>query len=201
MLEVSLLKNLMCNFFYVFFKIFDTMGMKDVETLEQRFEYAEKVVEESKYSKPILFLDHDGVMCLTTDSEHYSWRGKLYRFKAKAVKVLNEIIELTDCNIVVTSDWRHEFSLKELQAYYKDMGVIKSPIAVTGFEPCAICQQEFARCKEINKFIEEHNVERYCVVDDMKLELVHNFVWTWNVREGIKQSGVKERIVNYLQNT
>ena len=177
------------------------MMAKMPESVKEKVEqYAEKIVGESEYSKPILFLDHDGVMCLATDSEHYSWRGKLYRFNAKAVKVLNEIIELTDCNIVVTSDWRHESSLEELQEYYKDMGVIKYPIAVTGFEPCAIEQQEFARCKEINKFIEERNIERYCVVDDMKLELVHNFVWTWKVTEGIKQSGVKERIVKFLQN-
>ena len=169
------------------------------ELIEQRFEYAEKVVEESKYSKPILFLDHDGVMCLATDSEHYSWRGKLYRFNAKAVKVLNEIISLTDCNIVVTSDWRHNVTLEELQDYYKDMGVIKSPVAVTGFEPSSLSQKEYARCVEINKFIEEHEVERYCVVDDMRLEFVHNFVWTWKATEGIKQTNAKYQIVNYLK--
>ena len=178
------------------------MMAKMPESVKEKVEqYAEKVVGESRYSKPILFLDHDGVMCLATDSEYYSWRGKLYRFNTKAVKVLNEIIELTDCNIVVTSDWRHDISLEELQEYYKDMGVIKCPIAVTGFERYALGQKEFARCEEINKFIEEHNVERYCVVDDMKLELVHNFVWTWKVAEGIKQGGAKERIVRYLQNT
>ena len=39
----------------------------------------------------ILFLDHDGVICFGKD------------FDKKAVKVLNQIIEKSDCEIIVNS--------------------------------------------------------------------------------------------------
>src|SRR5574338_218086 len=74
----------------------------------------------------ILFLDHDGVMVLRdTDGDLNNW------FDEKCVKVLNEIIRKTDCEIVVSSDWKNYFDLNELCNIYKKFGVIKCPISVT----------------------------------------------------------------------
>ena len=55
----------------------------------------------------ILFLDFDGVICLSTEwGSRYKTKTQFDRFNAKALKVLNEILFLTDCEIVVSYDWR-----------------------------------------------------------------------------------------------
>ena len=98
----------------------------------------------------VIFLDNDGVICLANNwgSRHkkqkewggmkLSMRGREipleYRFDdfdKKAVKVLNEIIEETGAEIVVSSDWRFHANLEELGDYYESQGIIKRPIDVT----------------------------------------------------------------------
>ena len=100
----------------------------------------------------VIFLDHDGVICLSNN-----WGGRTrkwvkyqsenldvskekkdapveYRFDdfdTKAVKVLNSILEETGCEIVVSSDWKLQATLEELGAYYESQGIIKRPIALT----------------------------------------------------------------------
>ena len=83
----------------------------------------------------ILFLDNDGVICLSNNWGSRSKKWSKYRsanpdsgkekkdapvfvrfddFDKKAIKVLNEIIEETGCEIVVSSDWRLHANLEEL---------------------------------------------------------------------------------------
>ena len=52
-------------------------------------------------------------------------------FNTKAVKVLNEILEKTDADIIVSSDWRNNFTLEQLGEIFEWQGVIKKPIGVT----------------------------------------------------------------------
>ncbi len=86
----------------------------------------------------VIFLDHDGVICLP---EQWGSREKKQQefdpeksspvdvkfddFDKNAVGVLNEILKETDCEIVVTSDWRHYVTLEEIGEYYEHQGVIK----------------------------------------------------------------------------
>jgi len=98
----------------------------------------------------VIFLDNDGVICLSTEwggryKKQKKWGGRKlsmtpseipfeYRFdnfNKKAVKVLNEVLEETGAEIVVSSDWRYYASLEELQKYYMDQGITKGPIGVT----------------------------------------------------------------------
>ena len=98
----------------------------------------------------IIFLDNDGVICLANNwgsrlKKQKKWGGKKlsmsnneipleYRFDnfdQKAVKVLNEILEETDAEIVVSSDWRLHATLEELGDYYESQGIIKRPFGVT----------------------------------------------------------------------
>jgi hypothetical protein len=102
--------------------------------------------------KSILFLDHDGVICLSNNWGGRSKKWAKYRsenpdsslefkdkpvncrfddFDTKAIKVLNEIIEQTGCDIVVSSDWRLHATLEELGDYYISQGIIKRPVDVT----------------------------------------------------------------------
>ena len=201
----------------------------------------------------IIFLDNDGVICLSNN-----WGGRFKKFKKyqkenpniefvndksipveyrfdnfddKAVKVLNEILEITGAEIVVSSDWKKHATLEELGDYYESKGIIKRPIAVTdlfaakatewdasGFMPkefpwLRYDQLEQERHFEILHWLKEHpEVTLWVAVDDLNMgKEIHsrygdetrdwgltNFVWTPREDEGIKQSGVKEKIIKFL---
>jgi hypothetical protein len=164
----------------------------------------------------VLFLDHDGVICLQDE-----WGGRFARyregldsafddFNLKAIKVLNEIIEATNCEIVISSDWRHHCTLEQMQELYRARGIKKSPISVTEYIPCSAVHLESARIDEILQWLSKtKSVTSWCAVDDMDLSNgtslftekpigLKNFVRTPNSKEGIKQSGVKEKIIQFL---
>ena len=98
----------------------------------------------------VIFLDHDGVICLSTEwggrfKKQNKWGGRKlsmttlempieYRFdnfNEKAINVLNEILEETGAEIVVSSDWKRWADVKEMGEYYESKGIIKKPIAFT----------------------------------------------------------------------
>jgi len=100
----------------------------------------------------VIFLDNDGVICLSNNWGGRSKKWARYRsanpessrvlsdapvdvrfdnFDTKAVKVLNEILELTESEIVVSSDWRFHANLEELGEYYLSQGISKKPIGFT----------------------------------------------------------------------
>jgi hypothetical protein len=198
----------------------------------------------------VLFLDNDGVICLS-----YNWGGRSkkwskyrsvnpdsskekkdapveYRFDdfdSKAIKVLNEIIEETGCDIVVSSDWRLHANLEELGYYYMKQGIIKKPIAVTDIFQDIFPKEwnafkfhadlELERSMEINHWLENHpEVTHWVAVDDLNMSVeflgdrfsskdgsdkklgLSNFVLTPKSSEGIKQSGIKEKIIKFLKN-
>lgn len=98
----------------------------------------------------VIFLDNDGVICLSSNwgtrhKKQTKWGGmklstdkfsipvdcRFDNFDKKAVKILNQILETTDAEIVVSSDWRLHANLEELGEYYISQGIIKKPIGVT----------------------------------------------------------------------
>ena len=197
-----------------------------------------------------MFLDNDGVICL---SDNWGSRGKKqkkwaneggtlmikdmpveYRFDnfdLKAVKILNEILEETGVEIVVSSDWRYHANLEELGDYYESQGILKRPISVTevfnyndwleegfiqdhdNFRWSRQEDLEQRRHFEIKKWLRDHpEVSHWVAVDDLNMGKtftdwrgdverswgLENFVLTPRSREGIKQNGVKEKIIKYL---
>jgi len=172
----------------------------------------------------VLVLDHDGVMCLSTE-----WGGRMKKikkwklenpesegyvndpkipphirmdnFNSKAVKVLNEILEITGAEIVVSSDWKLHCTLEELQNMFKEYGVIKSPIDITPNKVLTnISDLEDNRVSEINTWLNNHpEVSHWVAVDDLDLSELPNFVQTKKpYNEGIKQSGIKDKIISFL---
>jgi len=196
----------------------------------------------------ILFLDNDGVICLSNNwgerakkwanfkrdnpDVEFTDRPVLYRFDdfdKGAVKVLNEILEQTGAEIVVSSDWRLHANLEELGEYYESQGIIKRPIAVTDIFKDIFPKEwnafryraelELERSMEIGHWLENHpEVTQWVAVDDLNMSPeflskyfsnnenedknpgLNNFVLTPRSREGIKQSGVKEKIIKFLTN-
>jgi hypothetical protein len=190
----------------------------------------------------VLFLDNDGVICLSNNWGGRKKKWSKYRsanpdsspmvkdapvsvrfddFDKKAIRILNEIIEETGCEIVVSSDWKLHATLEELGDYYESQGIIKRPIALTpNIQNCywhnntvwvwsPRWELEMIRVIEIKQYLHDHpEVTHWVSIDDLNMGkigepwkdewAIDNFVLTPKSNEGIKQSGVKEKILNYL---
>lgn len=190
----------------------------------------------------VIFLDNDGVICLSNNwgSRHTKQKkwGKLknsmtisemdveYRFDdfdKKAITVLNEILQETDAEIVVSSDWRLFATLEELGEYYTSQGIIKPPIGVTkklgqfeipaDFNWIKQWDLEQTRSFEIHQYLKDHpEITHWVAVDDLNMGKtgkyysmeferdwgLENFVYIPVSSEGIKQSSIKEKILKYL---
>jgi hypothetical protein len=96
----------------------------------------------------VIFLDHDGVICLPqqqggrfkkqkkagfsfSNDPNMPVECRFDNFDPKAVKILNEILEKTGAEIVVSSDWRNHATLEEMGEYYLSKGIAKKPIGYT----------------------------------------------------------------------
>ena len=191
----------------------------------------------------VIFLDHDGVICLSNNWGGRTKKWAKYRsenpdsskekkdapvsfrfddFDTKSVKVLNEILEETGAEIVVSSDWKLYATLEELSEYYELHGIIKKPIALTpNLGKCTWYNNiiwmwsprwelEMIRVIEIKQYLHDHpEITHWVSVDDLNMGkngeawkdewAIDNFVLTPKSNEGIKQSGIKEKILNYLR--
>lgn len=170
----------------------------------------ETVMNRSSYK--ILFLDNDGVICLSSEWGS-RFKGKRYgldktfdNFNKGAVEILNEIITETECEIVISSDWRLHCSLAEMQALFLERGIKKAPIDYTPVIKMTgehlMKSNEEIRSIEILKWLEtwsKFGVSTWCAVDDLDMgPYLNNFVLTPRDREGIKQTGIKRKIVKAL---
>ena len=128
----------------------------------------------------VIFLDHDGVICLSNN-----WGSRFKKkpgdpfanfdnFDKKAIKVLNEILLDTDAEIVISSDWKYHHTLEEMRNFYAHQGIIKLPIDFTprigdlvkGEFPAA--ELEIARVFEIKSWLAAHpEVTQWVAVDDL----------------------------------
>ena len=178
----------------------------------------------------VIFLDHDGVICLLNNfgsrskkngyiGLNSSIESRFDNFDQKAVKVLNSIIEETDCEIVVSSDWRTWATLEEMGQYYLLQGIIKQPIGyTTRVLPAGLVyyhrdtESEETRSYEIQEWLKEHpEVTNWVAVDDLNMRVrcifdngdymwgLPNFVHTPISTEGIKQTGIKDKIISFLK--
>ena len=167
----------------------------------------------------IIFLDHDGVICCTKQfgtrrSKKSREKGEIFdKFCPKAIKVLNEVLEKTDAEIVVTSSWRTHCDLPYMQNLYIERGIIKQPIAFTeDMENVWDSNDDFneykdyykissgIRIKEIKTWLSKNpNVKNWVVIDDLDMKkLGRNFVLCPSEDEGIKRAGIKQRIIEIL---
>jgi hypothetical protein len=191
----------------------------------------------------VIFLDHDGVICLSTEwGSRFKKQKKVRRklsqsimsmpvdtrfdnFNKKAIKVLNEILEETGAEIVVSSDWKRWANVEEMGEYYESKGIIKKPIALTPslgqcdwhYEKVWVWSKdwdlEMCRVIEIKQYLHNHpEITHWVSIDDLDMgktgvksgsEFEHewgldNFVLTPKSNEGIKQLGIKEKVLKFL---
>ena len=191
----------------------------------------------------VIFLDHDGVICL---SNNWGTRYKKQRkwgnikmsmtskdmplevrfddFDEKSISVLNEIIQTTGAEIVVSSDWKHHANVDEMGLYYESQDICKKPIAFTPnlgdctnyddtFEWNRQWDLEQTRSLEIKQYLQDHpEITHWVAIDDLNMgktgldysvEFQHdwgldNFVLTPKGSKGIKEVDIKEKVINYL---
>lgn len=193
----------------------------------------------------VIFLDHDGVICLPEQWESRYKKERKYRkdkklshddpidvnarfdnFDKKCVNILNKIIEETECELVITSDWRLEATLEEMGIYYENQGIIKKPIDFTHsmsyeeYEQSRVnntfknynYKYDEVRANEIRKYLSEHpEITHWVAIDDLDMRYysydytgeiiipwgLKNFIMT-RFNEGLKQTGLKDKILKYL---
>ena len=153
----------------------------------------------------VIFLDHDGVICLSTEWGSRHKRGTTFdKLNAKAVKVLNEILEETGVEIVISSDWKLHADIVELKQVYVNEGILKLPIDVTPKNPVHwydVGSLENARIMEIQMYLAKHpEITHWVAVDDLEMFDLgkDHFVHCPKSSQGIKQSGIKDKIIKIL---
>jgi hypothetical protein len=188
-----------------------------------------------------IFMDHDGVLCLSNNWGGRSKKWAKYRseypesssekrdapvsvrfddFDEKAVRILNQILEESGAEIVVSSDWKGWANLEEMGEYYVSQGIIKKPIALTpNLGECTWYTKdvwvwspkwdlEMSRVIEIKQYLHDHpEITHWVAVDDLNMGKdedwkdwgLDNFVLTPRSNEGIKQSSIKGKILKHLK--
>jgi hypothetical protein len=192
----------------------------------------------------VIFLDHDGVICLSTEwggrhkkqqkvgrkltqsVESLPVDARFDNFNKKAIKILNEILEETNAEIVISSDWKRWATVEEMGEYYESQGVKKKPIGFTKrlnectcynhqtFQWSSKWELEQERSIEINQYLVDHpEITHWVAIDDLNMGIpqthdswgdmvmdwgLSNFVLTPKGSEGIKQSGIKEKVLKFL---
>jgi hypothetical protein len=155
-----------------------------------------------------IFLDLDGVMVPMWGAGHTSAMSKDNKWSAepmcsKAVKILNEILEATDAEIVISSDWRHHYRLSELRDIFKANGVSKLPIGFTvSSRNYTATNLEGGRVEEIREYVKRHRLEHWVSIDDLDMfDLEPHFGHCKDAQAGIKATGLKDKIIKALELT
>ena len=156
-----------------------------------------------------IFLDIDRV--LATTHQYYTNRKKwhdmydCYRFDEKCVKVFNEILSKTDPVIILSSDWKLRYNLEIMNEIFKWNAVNAVVTDITdnlwGVKFKSVAQLQDCRADEILKYVHENQIENWLAIDDLDLSPwidEQHFVRTPRANEGIKQSGIKNKILNIL---
>jgi len=162
-----------------------------------------------------IFLDIDGV--LACDAQLYmnakkfqskhEWAKELnvlYPFDKDCVKIFNEILELSDAEIILSSDWKLFWNLENLNIIFKKNGVIKSPIDITENFTVSIDSWvglEKNRASQIHEYIERNGIEDFIILDDLDIKKYMDPKYDDNIfltrsKEGLKQSMLKTKILN-----
>ena len=157
------------------------------------------------------FWDIDGVLATTyqfnTNRKKWHPTFDCYRFDEKCVKVFNSIIEIVNPVIILSSDWKIHYSIEQMNEIFKWNAVNATVSDTTGSSWgvmfTSLQQLEECRAYEIKKYVAEHNITNWIAIDDLDLSKwisSMHFVRTPRANEGIKQSGVKDKILNALYN-
>ncbi|AIA64872.1 hypothetical protein AVV44_gp073 [Cronobacter phage S13] len=106
--------------------------------------------------KTVLFLDIDGVLNSKKSLGVYG-----VHLSSDMVRCLNKIVKLTQCDVVLSSSWRSLFTLDMFHAMMFNQGMTYCHKIVGKTDNFSSF-----RGKEIQKYLDEHDYSRYCILDD-----------------------------------
>lgn len=122
----------------------------------------------------VIFLDIDGV--LRTDKSDKFWSKVLNQdiptsiFERKlsptSIKILNEIILITDAKVVITSMWRTFYNIDRLRSIFKDSGFKGEIVGET--------KQFGDRGEEIQEWLDTNYINKYVVIDDSVRDILNH---------------------------
>ncbi len=168
----------------------------------------------------VIMIDIDGVLAThkqyrtKKSSPYYLSEYNCYPYDEKCVKILNEIIEETDAEIILSSDWSLYYTLEQMDGIFKHNGIIKSPYdfieqKALKVSASAALNRGFSIDEHI--FFHQHEFGNYVIIDDLDITCYNN---KWSQErtvdydkfvhcsrgdfEGIKQTGIKEKILKIL---
>lgn len=123
-----------------------------------------------------------------------------YPFDPYCVEVFNEILDNTDADIVLSSDWQRHFDLEQLFKIFTLNGVKKAPIDHTRQVKVKMTSMPMVdRVVAINKYLDDHpSIQKYIIIDDMPM--YHDFheqvfAWCYDGVKGIALEGLKDKII------
>ena len=156
-------------------------------------------------SNPYIFLDIDDVM--VTSKQYFGKYHKKYDghpFDSKCVNVLNEIIMKTNPIIIISSDWKYHFTISKLNEIFflNSVNTVVDSVTPSSWGVIFKSMQQLEECRayEINKYVKENEITKWVAIDDLDLNvwIPQNFVRCTHATEGIKQTGIKDKILNIL---
>jgi len=113
---------------------------------------------------PYIFLDIDGVLApnkMTKAPKSLWFNDTTYPFDPKCVKIFNRILEKTQAQIILSSDWRRVFEIEVLDEIFKFNKVVRGPIEIT---PVL-----FNRDLEIRGIVVNKRLSNFVIIDDSRL--------------------------------
>jgi len=146
--------------------------------------------------------------CSQPSGDELHGRRLFEPFDPVAVNVLNDILQKTDAEIVVSSDWKRHVTVEEMGDFYISQGINKRPFDftpwLTGYP--TYHQQ---RAAEIHNWLETcPEITIWAAVDDLHMGIIANnthrswglanFVWTENIQTGITEPTIIKAILKYL---
>ena len=167
----------------------------------------------------VIFIDIDGPLAWGTwmdgpvTIENFSARGKdfdiPYGWIKEDCEALAEIVESTNADLVVSSDWKRSFTLPQLRMVFQHFGVRGSHIVdtTTHFNPARKMSSppEWDRACEIRTWVKAFKPKHWVAIDDMPLGINfqrlgipkwrHMFV---DGGEGRRLRDLKEEIIKRL---
>ena len=121
----------------------------------------------------IVFLDIDGVLAswlkMGVNRDEFG-----IPFEQAAIEALNEITNHIDGKIVISSTWRETRKLETFQKFFKERGI---EAEVVGMTP----ELDTGRADEIQKWIDENEVEYFVIIDDNTRGIEEHFKENMNV--------------------
>ena len=140
----------------------------------------------------IIFLDFDGVLNSNRffiESNHHPD----FFLEDSKMELLKQIVDATDAKIVLSTSWREVWDTdlviaKKLREYFSSYHL--DVYGCTG-------SIDFDRYLEIKDWIIKHNIESYCVLDDITgpwYELEDHVIITNTTGDGLTKDHVKKAI-------